>query len=102
MAEDEELVALADNELDEEARKTLLARLAQDEALRARFNALRKSRAEILADCDSLLAQAPVTRLCAALPPLEEDPFRGFAQRFCGSAIGARRHRISLVFPSAR
>jgi anti-sigma factor RsiW len=88
MTEDEELVALADNELDEKDRKSLLARLAQDEALWARFNALRKSRAEIVADCDSLLAEAPVTRLRAALPPLEEDPLSRLR-----AALPRERHR---------
>ena len=36
MTDDERLIALIDNELDEDARTSLLARLAQDEALRAR------------------------------------------------------------------
>ena len=89
MTEDEKLVALADNELDEEARKSLLPRLAQDEGLRARFNALRESRAEIVADYDSLLAQAPVTRLRAALPPLEEDPLLRLR-----AAPPRERHRV--------
>jgi anti-sigma factor RsiW len=97
MAEDEELVALADDELDEEVRKSLLARLAQDKALRARFNALRESRAEIVADYDSLLAEAPVTRLRAALPPLDGDPLSRLR-----AALPRERHRAEASSHFAR
>ena len=71
MTDDERLIALIDNELDEDARTSLLARLAQDEALRARADALREARGRLLASFDSLLEQAPLARLRAALPPLE-------------------------------
>jgi anti-sigma factor RsiW len=39
--EDVELVALVDNELDEDAKGRVLARLAGDETLRKRYEALR-------------------------------------------------------------
>ena len=71
MTDDERLIALIDNELDEDARTSLLARLAQDEALRARADALREARGRLVASFDSLLEQAPLARLRAALPPLE-------------------------------
>ena len=61
--EDQELVALIDNELDEERKTRLLARLAEDPALRARYEALRDAGAPIGAAFDTLLAQAPVARL---------------------------------------
>jgi anti-sigma factor RsiW len=67
MTDDEALVALIDNELGEAARGELLARLEQSEALRGRFEALRQSRAQILAVYDSLLEQAPLARLNASL-----------------------------------
>ena len=73
MTDDEALVALIDNELDEATRGGLLARLGQDEALRHRLEALRQSRAEIVATFDALLEQAPLARLRASLPPLERD-----------------------------
>jgi anti-sigma factor RsiW len=67
--EDQELVALIDNELDEERKTRLLARLEEDSGLRARYEALRESGAPIGAAFDTLLAQAPVARLRAAIPP---------------------------------
>jgi anti-sigma factor RsiW len=71
MTDDEALIALIDNELDGAAREDLLARLAQDEALGVHLETLRQSRAEIIAGFDSLLEQAPLARLRAALPRLE-------------------------------
>ena len=47
--EDAELVALLDNELDEDAKGRLLARLAKDEALRERYEALREAGVQIAA-----------------------------------------------------
>jgi hypothetical protein len=43
--DDTELVALIDNELDEEAKGRLLARLAEEEGLRKRYEALRERQA---------------------------------------------------------
>ena len=66
--EDQELVALIDNELDEDRRNRLLARLEEDPALRARYEALRDAGAPIAAAFDALLEQAPVARLRQAIP----------------------------------
>jgi anti-sigma factor RsiW len=70
MTDDEALLALIDNQLGETAREELLARLEQDEAMRERFEALRRSRPQIVAAFDSLLEEAPLARLRASLPPL--------------------------------
>ncbi len=87
MADDDaELVALIDNELDEASRSRLRARLSDDAALRARYDALRQGRADLTAAFDTLLERAPLDRLNAALPR-EEAPstarrgLRGFALR---------------------
>ncbi len=66
--EDAELVALIDNELDEDAKRRVLGRLADDEALRRRFEALRDAGAPIAASLDALIDKAPLARLRAALP----------------------------------
>jgi len=71
MTDDERLIALIDNELDDQERASLTARLAADEALRARFEALRRSRDDLVTAFDALLDQAPVERLRANLPPAE-------------------------------
>jgi len=67
--EDQELVALIDNELDEDRKSRLLARLEEDPALRARYEALRDAGAPIGAAFDALLEQAPLARLRQAIPP---------------------------------
>ena len=77
MTDDEALIALIDNELDEATLGGLLARLKQDEVLRGRLEALRESRAQIVAAFDSLLEHAPLARLSAALPPLDSAPIGG-------------------------
>jgi anti-sigma factor RsiW len=66
--DDAKLVALIDNELDESSRNALLARLAEDEQLRRRYDELRAAGEPIGAAFDALLQQAPVARLRAALP----------------------------------
>jgi anti-sigma factor RsiW len=66
---DTELVALIDGELDANAKSRLLARLAQDEALRRRYEALQEARRTITAAFDSLLETAPTARLRSLLPP---------------------------------
>jgi anti-sigma factor RsiW len=71
--ENQELVALIDNELDEERRSRLLKRLEEDPALRARYEALRDAGAPIGAAFDALLEQAPVARLRRAIPPETAD-----------------------------
>ena len=84
--DDTELVALIDNELDEEAKGRLLARLACDEALRKRYEALREASVPIAASLDALIETAPLPRLCAMLPPQGAArarlwPFSGVALR---------------------
>jgi anti-sigma factor RsiW len=66
--DDAQLVALIDNELDEEAKSRLLAQLAADEGLRRRYEALRDAGAPVSASFDALLERAPLSRLRAALP----------------------------------
>jgi anti-sigma factor RsiW len=97
--EDAEIVALIDNELDNQARARLLARLAADEALHKRYEALREAKAPIVAAFDALLEGAPLSRLRAALPP-ESVPraasrpfartvFRDLAAGIIGAFLGA-------------
>jgi anti-sigma factor RsiW len=66
--DDTELVALIDGELDEERKSALLARLATDERLRERYEALREAGAPLADAFEALLAAAPIERLRAALP----------------------------------
>ena len=66
--DDAELVALIDNELDEDARTTLLARLAADEGLRRRYEEFRQTSGALAASLDELLGQAPLAHLRTTLP----------------------------------
>ena len=83
--EDQELVALIDNELDEDRRNRLLERLEEDPALRARYEALRDAGAPIGAAFDALLERAPLARLRQAIPP--ETAARRAPGRFAGLAF---------------
>jgi len=85
--DDAELVALIDNELDESSRAALMARLAADEGLRERYEALRRTSAPIGAAFDALIAQAPLARLAAALPA--DEPLRQPPRRFALRALAA-------------
>ena len=67
--DDQELVALIDNELDESRRADLLSRLETDVVLRRRYEALMEAKAPIGAALQTLLEHAPVARLRAAIPP---------------------------------
>jgi anti-sigma factor RsiW len=67
--EDAELVALIDNELDAGAKSRVLARLAEDKTLRARYEVLRKAGVPIAHAFEALIENAPLDRLRAALPP---------------------------------
>jgi anti-sigma factor RsiW len=68
MADDDtELVALIDNELDEDAKRSLLAKIAEDDGLRARYEGLRETGIPIAAALDALIQKAPLPRLRAAL-----------------------------------
>jgi anti-sigma factor RsiW len=82
--DDAELVAMIDNELDDSSRAALLARLAADDRLRQRYEALRQIGAPLGASFDALLEQAPVARLRALLPP--DEPLRQPSRRFAGVA----------------
>ena len=72
--DDERLAALIDNELDEESKMRLLARLAQDDALRERLERLRRDRAWLVTAFDALLEQAPLAKLRAAIPQADAGP----------------------------
>jgi anti-sigma factor RsiW len=92
MDDDTELVALIDNELDEEAKGSLLTRLASDEALGKRYEALREAGAPIAASLDALIENAPLSRLRAMLPPQVAVrarlwPFSGAALRGLAAAF---------------
>jgi len=80
-----ELVALIDNELDEDRRTALLARLAADDGLRQRYEELRQTSVPLAASFGALLKQAPLARLRAALPAGE--PIRRPLRRFAGIAF---------------
>jgi anti-sigma factor RsiW len=83
--QDQELVALIDNELDKDRRNRLLARLEEDPALRARYEALRGAGAPLGAAFDALLERAPLARLRNAIPP--ETAIRRVPARFSGLAF---------------
>ncbi len=93
--DDERLAALIDNELHGDEKSALLARLAQDESLRARLEAVRQDRARLVASFDELLGQAPLARLRAAIPDADAElPLRqkrasiGWLEFAAGIAIG--------------
>src|ERR1700722_5781373 len=90
--DDAELVALIDNELDENRKNVLLSRLETDERLRERYEALRNAGAPIAASFDALLRQAPIGRLrpgLAAASAARAPPrrFGGFAARDLAAGI---------------
>ncbi len=90
--DDADLVALIDNELDEDRKRALLARLETDERLRERYEALRQTGAPIAASFDALLRQAPIARLRARLPldgpaPAPSRQFAGVALRELAAGI---------------
>jgi len=92
--EDAQLVALIDGELGEESQRSLRARLDEDERLRSRYQQLREGPASIAAAFDSMLAQAPVERLKAALPKESPAPnrpwfFQGFTLRALAASFVA-------------
>ena len=64
---DSELVALIDNELEGDTRARLLARLAEDEAMRKRYDALREAGRLMVIALDALLQEAPLPQLRACL-----------------------------------
>jgi anti-sigma factor RsiW len=64
--DDAELVSLIDNQLDEEVKGRLLARLEEDERLRTRYEALRNTGILIAGSLNVLLENAPLPRLRAS------------------------------------
>ena len=93
--DDVELVALIDNELDEDAKSRLLGKIAEDEGLRARYEALRGTGIPIAAAFDALVQKAPLSRLRGALPPARVSwatrwPFTGISisDLAAGIAVG--------------
>jgi anti-sigma factor RsiW len=84
--DDAEFVALIDNELNEEEKSRLLARLVEDEGLRNRYEELRDAGVLIAASLDALIKNAPLPRLRAMLPSwggarAGRWPFSGVALR---------------------
>jgi len=67
--EDAEIVALIDNELDVVAKSRMLARLVEDETLRKRYEELRDAGSLIATAFDALIANAPLPRFRALIPP---------------------------------
>jgi anti-sigma factor RsiW len=93
-ADDEDLVALIDNELDESRRLRVLARIEAEPELAERYAALRKAREPIGPALDALLGQAPLAKLRASLPPepaaaWERRGPRGFAWRELAAGVVA-------------
>ena len=93
--DDERLAALINDELDEDEKNSLLSRLAHNDALRERLEELRQDRARLVSSFDALLAHAPLTRLRAAIPAADADPFPrpkrtafGWLELAAGIAIG--------------
>lgn len=66
--QDAKLIALIDDELNEDERSRLLKRLEHDAALRRRYEALQKTGAPIAVALDGLLKSAPLNRLRAMIP----------------------------------
>jgi anti-sigma factor RsiW len=97
--EDAELVGLIDNELDEDAKRRVLVRLAEDDALCKRYEALREVGPSIDAAFDALLEKAPLSRLRAAIPseivpriayrPFASSTLRGLAAGFVIGLLAA-------------
>ncbi len=83
--DDTELIALIDDEIDESSKRALLSRIAEDSALRARYEALREQRAAMDAALAALLFKAPVSRLKTFIPP--EAPPRRATGRIGGIAL---------------
>jgi anti-sigma factor RsiW len=83
--DDTELVALIDDELDENRKSALLERLKTDERLRERYEALREAGSQIAASFEALLGQAPMERLRAGLPL--DSRARPSSGRFAGIAL---------------
>ncbi len=96
--EDAELVALIDNELDQDARSHMLTRLERDVALRRRYEVLQETGAPIAAAFDGLLKSAPLDHLRAAIPKAEASPV---VRWLLGGAVRALAAGIVVAFLAA-
>jgi anti-sigma factor RsiW len=96
--DDERLTALLDNELEEREKAALLERLAQDGDLRARLAGLRRDRELLVASFDTLLAQAPIERLRAAIPAVDDKARALRKRRSIGWLELAAGIAIGLLF----
>ena len=96
---DSELVALIDNELEGDAKARLLARLAEHEAMRKRYDALREAGRLIAIALDALLQEAPLPQLRACLPP--EAPRRAPSARFAGIVLRGLAAGIAVCLLAA-
>jgi anti-sigma factor RsiW len=96
---DSELVALIDNELEGDTRARLLARLAEDEAMRKRYDALREAGRLMVIALDALLQEAPLPQLRACLPP--EAPRCASSARFAGIVLRGLAAGIAVCLLAA-
>ena len=87
MADDDDLVALIDGELEEPRKGELLARLDRDPVLRHRYQALQATTAPIGAALEFALDSAPVERLRALLPAASSPPAAAQGPRLRGLAL---------------
>jgi anti-sigma factor RsiW len=79
--DDARLVALIDQELDEDARRGLEARLAVDPALRARLDQLREGGRSFASAFQAVLDAAPIERLKASIAAAEAIGRAGLPSR---------------------
>jgi anti-sigma factor RsiW len=89
--EDAPLVAYIDGELDDDARRSLEARLSADADLRARLHRLRDGGRPFAPAFQALLDEAPVQRLQASLAAIMATKERDAAPVRAGLTLSARR-----------
>ncbi len=99
--DDAQLVALIDNELDEDSKGRLLARLNADDALRRRYEALRDTGAPIAASLAALAEAAPMARLRATLASTDPNRAPG-ADRRASPSANLRPESRSVFWSAAR
>lgn len=80
MDNDDELAALIDGELDDARKRALLAQMADDPALRRRYEALVQQRAAVEGAFQRLLGEAPLERLRSMIPPETRRPTTRFGR----------------------
>ncbi len=101
MADDEDLVALIDGELEDPRRSELLARLESDPVLRRRYEALRETSAPIGDALGLALADAPVDRLRALRPAAPAPPAAAPGRRFRATALRGLAAGVVVGFLAA-